>query len=31
MSRHAESNNIVILADILKSNQVVGPIAVKDE
>jgi hypothetical protein len=31
MSRHAESNNVVVLTDILKSNQVVGLMAVKDK
>jgi hypothetical protein len=31
MSRHAESNDVVILADILEFNQVVGLMAVKDE
>jgi hypothetical protein len=31
MSRHAESDDVVILIDILKSNRVVGLIAVKDE
>jgi hypothetical protein len=31
MSRHAESNDVVVLADILKSDRVVGLMAVKDE
>jgi hypothetical protein len=31
MSRHAESNNVVILADILEFDQVVELIAVKDK
>jgi hypothetical protein len=31
MSRHVESDNVVVLADILKSDQVVGLIAIKDE
>jgi hypothetical protein len=31
MSRHAESNDVVVLADILKSDQVVGLMAVKDK
>jgi hypothetical protein len=31
MSRHAESDDVVVLADILKPNRVVGLMAVKDE
>jgi hypothetical protein len=31
MSRHAESDDVVVLADILKSDQVVGLMAVKDK
>jgi hypothetical protein len=31
MSRHAESDDVIILADILEFNRVVGLIAVKDE
>jgi hypothetical protein len=31
MSRHAEGNNVVVLADILKSDRVMGLMAVKDK
>jgi hypothetical protein len=31
MRRHAESDDVVVLADILKSDRVVGLMAVKDE
>jgi hypothetical protein len=31
MNRHAESDDVVILAGILKSDRVVGLMAVKDE
>jgi hypothetical protein len=31
MSRHVESDDVVILADILEFDRVVGLIAVKDE
>jgi hypothetical protein len=31
VGRHTESNNVVVLADILESDQVIGLIAVKDK
>ena len=31
MSRHGESDDVVVFADILKSDRVVGLMAVKDE